>query len=109
MAMSKFNAVITEVDGKKFHSKKEAERYQELLLLERAGEISHLQTQVRYDLIVNGEKVGTYIADFVYQDERTVSRVVEDVKGYKKGMAYSYYRLKKKLMKACYGIDILET
>lgn len=84
-------------------SKKERTRYQELELLEKAGEIKNLRKQVPYALVVNGILVASYRADFVYEEGTRV--VVEDAKGYKTPM----YRLKKKLMQACYGIDIRET
>jgi dsDNA-binding SOS-regulon protein len=66
--MSKYGAVRTEVDGISFASKKEARRYSELKLLERAGEIADLQLQPRFPLTVNGVRVCTYVADFQYRD-----------------------------------------
>jgi hypothetical protein len=86
-----------------FASKKEAARYQELKLLEKAGEIGKVVCQRRYPLRVNGQLICTYVADFVYDDGRTV--IVEDCKG----VRTSIYKLKTKLMKAIYGITILET
>ena len=90
-----------------FASKKEAKRYQELLLMEKAGEISHLRTQVPYDIDINGIHVCRYIADFVYHDEAMIGdrRIVEDAKG----MRTDVYKLKKKLMLAVHGITIKET
>jgi hypothetical protein len=100
---SKFKAVKTVLDGITFASKKEAKRYTELKLLERAGEISRLELQPRYDIIINGVKVCTYVADFSYFDKS--SRVVEDVKG----MKTPVYRLKKKLVEALFpGVVIKE-
>ena len=49
-----------------FDSKKEFARYQELVLLEKAGEIHALETQVGFPLRVNEQLIGHYIADFVY-------------------------------------------
>jgi hypothetical protein len=63
---SKYRNVKTEVDGIKFDSKKEATRYGQLRLLEKAGLIGNLRLQVQYPLIVHGVKVGSYVADFVY-------------------------------------------
>jgi hypothetical protein len=100
---NKYRAVKTVVDGIKFDSKKEAARYQQLKLLERAGEIMELTLQPRFDLIVNGVKCGFYKADFQYLE--VGKYVVEDVKG----MKTPVYNLKKKLVKAIYGIDIFET
>ena len=86
-----------------FDSKKEFERYMELLLLEKAGEIRHLQTQVGFPLRVNDVLIGHYMADFVYWEND--QKVVEDCKG----MKTPVYRIKCKLMKAIYGIEIKET
>ncbi len=93
----------TTVDGETFHSKREARRYQDLRLLERAGEITNLQRQVRFPIKINGELVTTYVSDFTYEQDGKV--VVEDSKGWRTDM----YKLKKILVKASYGIDILET
>lgn len=103
--MSKYRAKPTTVDGIRFASKKEASRYLELCLLQKAGEISLLQLQPAFVLEVSGTKVGRYVADFSYRDKKTGKIVYEDVKGFKTPV----YRLKKKLVKAQYGIDILET
>lgn len=100
----KFGAVRTIVDGKSFASKREARRYQELELLQRAGKIQNLATQISYPLKVNGVLICRYIADFKYLDLDTGANVVEDSKGY----ATPEYKLKKKLMKAVHEIDIRE-
>ena len=102
--MTKYHAVKTTIDGIRFDSKAEAARYNVLKLLERNGNISLLVIHPVYPLVVMGQKVGKYIADFEYVDEFG-REVVEDVKGVKTPV----YRLKKKLVKALYGIDILET
>ena len=118
--LNKYNSKKVELDGLKFDSKKEAKRYSELILLERAGKIKNLQAQVKYELIPNQrdmsgrviERAVVYIADFVYTDISTpVHRlVVEDVKGYRnaKGGAYALYVIKRKLMLHKYGIRITE-
>ena len=100
---SKYKAQPTIVDGIRFDSKKEAKRYSELKFLEMAGEISDLQLQVRFPLVVNKIKVCTYIADFVYMVGDT--RVVEDTKGYRTDV----YQIKKKMMEAIYDIQIRES
>ena len=108
--MSKYRAKKTEVDGIVFHSKKEANRWQDLKLLERAGEISSLERQVKFTLIpsqrIGGrvvERPVKYSADFVYvQDGKTVT---EDCKGVKT----PDYIIKRKLMLYVHGIKILET
>jgi hypothetical protein len=102
--MNKYRNIRTTVDGVEFASKKEAKRYGDLRLLERAGEIADLELQPKFPIVVNGVKVAKYIADFVYLDCKTGERVVEDVKG----MLTREYRLKKKLVKALHGIDVKE-
>ena len=66
---NKFRAQKTTFMGIKFDSKWESERYAELNLLLRAGEIENLETQVRFDLIVNDSKICTYVADFTYYEK----------------------------------------
>jgi hypothetical protein len=101
--MSKFDNIKTVVDGIKFASKKEAKRYGELKMLERAGEIFDLQLQPRFGLIVERKKICTYVGDFQYvtKDGRPV---VEDAKGFKT----PEYKLKAKLFEAVIGFPIRE-
>lgn len=101
----KYGNIPTTVNGKSFQSKLEGGRYAELCLLERAKEISGLETQVTYRLDVNGQHICKYIADFVYLDKRG-NLVVEDTKS--RATVTDTYRLKKKLMRACHGIEIQE-
>ena len=114
-----------------FDSRKEEHRYQELRLMERAGEIDNLRTQVKFVLIpaqreesaevfTRGKNKGkhkpgrviekevSYWADFVYHDINTDREVVEDVKGYRDGAAYKLFTIKRKLMLWRYGIRIKE-
>lgn len=79
MARSKYKAVPTVVDGVRFASKKEARRDAELKILERAGRISFLHRQRKFDLIVNGVKVCRYVADWAYVEDHKA--IVEDAKG----------------------------
>lgn len=117
----KFGNRKVEVNGIIFDSKHEAKRYQELKLLEKVGEISDLQLQVKYILIPayrepdtigsrggvhKGkliEKECTYTADFVYNTADGI-QVVEDAKGFRTEV----YKLKKKLMYHVHGIRIRE-
>ena len=104
--MSKYRAIKTEVDGIKFDSKKEANRYDQLRLLEKARQISQLELQPSFRIEINGVKVCDYKGDFRYvEDGKTI---VEDVKS-EITRKLPVYRLKKKLMYAVYGIEILET
>lgn len=98
---SKYKNVRTEVDNIKFDSTKEAKYYGILKLRKAAGELT-FERQVKYDFVINGVLVCSYVADFVLQFPGY--KLVVDVKG----MRTPIYKLKKKLMKAVYGIDITE-
>lgn len=105
MAYHKYHAKKTAVGGVTFDSQKEAERYMELKLLEKAGEISELKLQPRFTLLNNfkhdGETIRKveYVADFQYVDMKTGATVVEDVKGYRTDV----YKLKRKFFLEKYG------
>ena len=116
--------------GNKYHasptggnaSRKEARREAQLRLLQRAGQISQLRTQVPFELIPaqygpgttgprGGKKSGrclersvVYVADFVYLD-RDGQQIVEDSKGFRT----KDYIIKRKLMLWVHGIQIRET
>jgi hypothetical protein len=100
--VNKYRAIRTEVDGIMFASKKEAMRYKELKFLLQEQRISDLVLQPKFPIEVNGKKICTYIADFIYNEDGI--QVVEDVKGVKT----SVYRIKKKLTEAIYNITIKE-
>ena len=102
--MSKYRNKRVEVDGITFDSKAEARRYGELKLTHQAGMIEDLKCQPKYILDVNGVRICTYTADFEYQENGAT--ITEDVKS-KATITYSY-KLKKRLMKAIYGIDVVE-
>ena len=105
-------------DGIRFDSEKEWRRYTELQLALKSGLIAHLKVHPRFDIVVNGEKVCTYIADFVYlvparvgrcmfpkfEAESCFEKIVEDTKGFRT----KEFILKKKLMKAVHKIDVRE-
>lgn len=101
--LAKYRSKRTVIDGHSFASKKEMRRYGELKLLEGAGEISRLWYQHRLPIHVCGELVCTYVADFTY--EQAGKSVIEDCKGFRTPV----FKLKKRLVKAVYGIEILET
>ena len=98
----KYNNVRTTVAGKRFDSKMELRRWQDLELLLEVGAISELQHHVRYPLEINGVKLGYYECDAQYRMGNDI--IVEDTKG----MRTAVYRLKAKLMKAIHGIEIQE-
>lgn len=102
-ARAKYRNKKTEIGGKKFDSKLEAGRFVSLKRLQEANVISGLQCQVPFSLEVNGILICKYVADFMYSDIDG-RRVVEDAKG----VRTRDYILKKKLMKAVHGIDIVE-
>lgn len=91
-----------------YDSKKECKRAAELRLLEKAGQISMLEEQVRFEIIpkLPGERASHYVADFVYIENG--KQVVEDVKS-----AFTrknpLYQLKRKMMLWIHGIQIRET
>lgn len=108
---TKYNNKKITVDGQIFDSKKEANRYKELRLLEKAGAIKDLRMQVKFTLIpaqrdeATGkvvERECSYKADFVYEEDGKA--VVEDVKGFRT----KEYIIKRKLMLYQYGIRIRE-
>lgn len=102
---SKYGNKKTEVDGILFASIKEAERYKELKLMQKAGLIGLLELQVPFELNPGGTHSLRYIADFTYVDSRTGERVVEDCKGAKTAV----YLKKKRLMWKVHKIQIKET
>lgn len=122
--MSKYHARKVTRGGRTFDSAKEARRFGELSLLQRAGEISDLRCQVKYILIpaqrepdTVGKRGGTikgkllerevsYYADFVYKQNGV--EIVEDVKGYRDSTAYALFTVKRKLMLWVHGIKIKE-
>lgn len=100
----KYGATPVVIDGIRFPSKAEGERYAQLKLLQKAGEIYHLAVQPRFDLVINGVKCGFYKADFSYhvQDAEMSIGVVEDVKGRDTPVSI----LKRKIVTALYGVEI---
>ena len=102
---SKYGSKKTIVDNIKFDSKWEAERYGQLKAMERGGVVTDLELQVPYNIIINYIKICKYIADFKYKQEDIngkIEEIVEDAKGFET----PEFKLKKKLMKAVFNIDI---
>tara|TARA_R110000823_G_C15644075_1_gene470214 strand:+ start:201 stop:524 length:324 start_codon:yes stop_codon:yes gene_type:complete len=92
---NKYFAIKQEYKGLKFASKKELNRYLELEILEKNKYIANLETHPKFDLMVNGIKIGRYTADFRYLDQSGVS-IVEDVKS--KATKTRDYMLRKKIL-----------
>jgi len=105
---AKYHNVPTIAHNLTFQSGKEAARYNVLMLRQKAGEIVCLCCQVTFDITPPGAIIREikYIADFVYIELPLFVPVVEDVKV--EPTKTRVYRLKKKLFKAKYGIDITE-
>ena len=106
---SKYGSRKVTRDGMTFDSQKEYRRFCELRLLERAGKVTDLQRQVKFELIpsqrIGGkvvERACAYVADFVYMENG--KKVVEDTKGFKT----TDYIIKRKLMLWVHGIRIKE-
>lgn len=113
MKKNKYGSKKIVINGAKFDSQGEYERYRELQLLQIAGKISGLKRQEKFVLLPTQrdpetgkciERPLTYIADFVYYDENG-KQVVEDFKGY----LTPEYKAKRKLMLFLHGIRIKET
>jgi len=102
ISQNKYRNTKVEINGIKFDSIKEGERYHELYLLQKAGEISDLRLQEEFVLQnayrspENGEKKRAikYLADFTY--EVNGERIIEDAKGVKTPV----YQIKKKMMES---------
>lgn len=103
--MGKYGNYECVVEGERFDSIREALRWQELRMMEKAGEISGIERQVTYELIPKqpGERAVKYIADFRYRDRNGLT-VVEDAKG----MKTKDYIIKRKLLLYMHGIKIVE-
>lgn len=106
---SKYGAEKTEAMGQRFDSKKEANRYAELLLMQRQGVIRNLRCQVPFELLPKQQKPSggcersvRYVADFVYDKDGV--QVVEDAKGFRT----KDYVIKRKLMLYVHGIEVRE-
>lgn len=106
MKLPKYRNIKTAVDGITFDSRKEARRYGELMMLQRAGAICGLVLQPEFPIIMNGKQVAKYKADFRYQQYGSV--VIEDCKS-AITRRDRVYRLKKKLVEAQYGIQVIES
>lgn len=106
----KYHNEHVQVGEIRFDSKAEARRWEYLVTLQRAGEITELQLQTPFELIPaqvapSGKKhrPTVYLADFTYRD-KAGALVVEDVKG----AVTPEFRLKRKLMLWRHGIEVQE-
>ena len=94
------------LDGVVFDSKKEASRYAELKLLQRAGQISELQLQPSWVVEINGQRLCRYSCDFSYLDKER-GFVLEEVKS-SGSVKDAAYKLRRRAAELAYGIKIVE-
>jgi hypothetical protein len=104
---SKWRNQITEYNGRKYHSKKEAEFAKDLDIQQKAKEVIKIEPQVPFILKIGDIKMAKYVLDFrvTYKDG---SIKHYDVKGAKQGLPYDIFVIKKKLMKVIYDIEVIE-
>lgn len=106
---NKHNAKRTQVDGIWFASGHEARRYAALRMLERAGEICDLKTQVEFVFVHNGVRIGKFTPDFEYTIAKGDARgevITEDAKS--DSTKTEAYQLRKRLLLAHFSIHIAE-
>ena len=96
---SKYGNIQTTKNGKVFASKKQANDHQDLMLLEKAGEIKNLQHEVEFPVVVNGIDICSYFADHVFSERG--KRIAADTKS-PATRKNAVWRLKWKLVKALY-------
>lgn len=101
--MRKYRNKITHIDGYRFMSKKEADRYMDLKLLLRNGNITDLELQPVYPIVIAGKRICKVILDFRYKDKRSGEIIHEDVKGYDNQLS----KLKRKILEAMYGFKVV--
>jgi|SRR5690606_10790449 len=100
---SKFRNVPVVIDGIRFASKREGAYYCELKLREKAGEVGGVELQRRFALLgKDGMLICTYVADFCFWDHVEDRFRCIDVKG----VETDVFKIKRKLMKSCLGIDV---
>lgn len=104
---SKYGAKPKQTEFGRFDSKKEMRRWHSLMLLEKNGAITGLtrnRKDCTFEMIVNEELICKYVADAIYYENGKL--VVEDTKS--PATMTPVYRVKKKLLKALFGIAIKE-
>ena len=95
--MNKYRNIKTMYNGVLYDSMREASYAQELDLRVRAKDIITWSGQPKFPIVVNGQKICTYIADFeVINKDGSVDYI--DVKG----VSTAVFKLKWKLVKALY-------
>jgi hypothetical protein len=79
----------------------EAQHYADLVILQKAGEISQLEIQIPFQFVESGKPIFKYICDFRYLDRDGITQIV-DYKGYDTAIG----KLKRKLIEARFGFKI---
>lgn len=109
---SKMGNVMTRYGGVTYHSMKEANYARELDARLRGKDISKWEGQVRFPIVINGQKICDYVADFVVTHPDGKQEVI-DVKPFDrktgKFLHTATFSLKRKLVEAIYGVRIIET
>src|SRR6478735_9445253 len=99
---SKYRNEPVMIDGIRFDSKAEARYYSLLKLREKAGEVHGVELQKPFAITIDGKLICTYRSDFYFFDHVERRTRIIDVKG----VITPVFRLKAKLVKAFYGMDI---
>jgi len=99
----KYNNAWVEYNGQKFQSKAERDRFMVLEHKMNIGEIGRVTRQKVFVITINGIEITKYRCDFFYKTSEGAF-IVEDVKGF----VTEEYLIKKRLMKVCYNVDIVE-
>lgn len=103
---SKFKAIPTQTsDGQKFKSELEASYYKRMWCLQQIGEVTKIEREVRYELVVNGVFISAYLMDFriTYADGH-----IEYIDCKSDATLTPVYRIKRQLMIAIHGIELQE-
>ncbi len=100
---SKYRNIRVKTSDGTFDSKGEMRRWLWLRELERRGELRDLRRQIKYSIDINGHHICDYVADFVFICCQSGLEVVEDFKGH---IITGEFKLKKKMLRALYGIDV---
>ena len=102
---SKYNNKKIKIDGITFDSLKEGQRYEELKILKKKGDIEDLLCHPKFLIVINGKKVCSVLLDFSYFLVRQQETIYEDVKS--KATATAISKLKKKMCEAAHNIEIV--
>lgn len=100
----KYNNTKIKIDGITFDSLKESQRYEELKLMQKAGDIEDLVCHPKFPIFINGKKICSVLLDFSYFLVSRQETIFEDVKS--AGTATSVSKLKKRMVEAEHNIKV---